>query len=84
MPFHFEIVFISAIHVEGPILQVANITRACGTRFVCLAENKYSDSPINMTFDVEVACKQMIHSNNLSLFLLMMRLFLSSLIIKII
>ncbi|XP_022335245.2 igLON family member 5-like [Crassostrea virginica] len=43
------------IHVEGPILQLANITRACGTRFVCLAENKYSDSPINMTFDVEVA-----------------------------
>ena len=79
MPFHFEIVFISAIHVEGPILQLANITRACGTQFVCLAENKYSDSPINMTFDVEVACKHMI-----DLFLFMMRLFLSYLIIKLI
>ncbi|XP_062604289.1 immunoglobulin superfamily member 10-like [Saccostrea cucullata] len=42
------------IHVSGPLLQIRNISRFCATKHVCLAENEYSESPINMTFDTEV------------------------------
>ncbi|XP_061174426.1 uncharacterized protein LOC133183491 [Saccostrea echinata] len=45
---------LNPIHVNGPLLQVRNISRFCATKHVCLAENEYSNSPINMTFDIEV------------------------------
>ncbi|XP_056021163.1 hemicentin-2-like isoform X2 [Ostrea edulis] len=45
---------INPIHIKGSLLQVRNITRLCVTKFVCLAENRFSQSPINMTFNIEV------------------------------
>lgn len=46
---------IRSIHIEGHILQIRNITRACGTKYVCIAENRRSTKPLlNMTFDLDV------------------------------
>lgn len=46
---------IRSLHIKGPILQIYNITRACGTQYVCLAENRLSKKPLlNMTFDMDV------------------------------
>lgn len=45
---------IKSIHIEGPILQIHNITRACGAQYVCFAKNRFSETPLNMTFDMDV------------------------------